>query len=173
MATKWKIDTIHSEIQFKVKHLMISTVTGSFKDFDVEVVTDDDNFNNTASVQFEAAVASIDTNNSQRDEHLKSADFFDAETFPKIRFEGNDFQSNEKLTGTLTIKDVSLPFILDVEYGGNVVDPYGQQKVGFTVSGKISRKDFGLTWNATTEAGTIVVGNDIRIQAEIQLIKQV
>lgn len=172
MATKWKIDTAHSEIQFKVKHLMISTVTGNFKQFDLAVITEEDDFKRASSIRFEADVASLDTHNSQRDAHLKSADFFDAESFPKIRFESNGFQHDDKLDGILTIKDVSLPFTLDVDYGGSVVDPYGQHKAGFTVSGKISRKDFGLTWNATTETGTIVVGNDIRLQAEIQLIKQ-
>lgn len=172
MATKWKIDTAHSEIQFKVKHLMISTVTGSFKSFDLEVLTDGDDFSTISDIKFTADVESIDTNNEQRDGHLKSADFFDAEKFPKITFESTGFVNDNKLNGTLTIKDITKPFVLDVEYGGNVVDPYGQNKVGFTIEGKISRKDFGLTWNAVTEAGAVVVGNDIRINAEIQLIKQ-
>lgn len=172
MATKWKIDTAHSEIQFKVKHLMISTVTGSFKSFDLEVLTNGEDFSDTSGVKFTADVNSIDTNNAQRDAHLKSADFFDAEKFPKITFESEGFVNDGRLNGTLTIKDITKPFILDVEYGGNVVDPYGQDKAGFTIEGKISRKDFGLTWDAVTETGAVVVGNDIRINAEIQLIKQ-
>ena len=172
MATKWKIDPTHSEVQFKVKHLMISTVTGNFKAFDLEALTEGDDFRNTSNIKFTADVNSIDTNNGQRDSHLKSADFFDAEKFPKITYESNGFINDGKLNGTLTIKDITKPFVLNVEYGGNVIDPYGQNKAGFTVEGKIARKEFGLTWDAVTEAGAVVVGNDIRINAEIQLIKQ-
>jgi polyisoprenoid-binding protein YceI len=175
MATKWTIDTTHSEIQFKVKHLMISTVTGSFKNFNLTVETSNEDFNSVKKIEFTADVNSIDTNNTQRDEHLKSADFFDAGNFNQILFVGNKYESNgdeATVSGDLTIKGVTKPVTLNVEFGGIVVDPYGQTKAGFTVSGKISRKEFGLTWSAVTEAGSIVVSDDIKIQAEIQVIEQ-
>jgi polyisoprenoid-binding protein YceI len=175
MAIKWTIDTTHSEIQFKVKHLMISTVTGSFKNFNLTVETSNEDFNSVKMIEFTADVNSIDTNNTQRDEHLKSADFFDAGNFNQILFVGNKYESNgdeATVSGDLTIKGVTKPVTLNVEFGGIVVDPYGQTKAGFTVSGKISRKEFGLTWSAVTEAGSIVVSDDIKIQAEIQVIEQ-
>jgi polyisoprenoid-binding protein YceI len=175
MATKWTIDTTHSEIQFKVKHLMISTVTGSFKNFNLTVETSNEDFNSVKKIEFTADVNTIDTNNTQRDEHLKSADFFDAGNFNQILFVGNKYESNgdeATVSGDLTIKGVTKPVTLNVEFGGIVVDPYGQTKAGFTVSGKISRKEFGLTWSAVTEAGSIVVSDDIKIQAEIQVIEQ-
>jgi polyisoprenoid-binding protein YceI len=175
MATTWKIDPSHSEIQFKVKHLMITTVTGYFKEFDLEVVTDTDDFNTASKIEFTADIDSIDTNNQQRDTHLKSADFFDAETHEQLRFVGNKYEVNGEagqLHGDLTIRGVTKPITVKVEFGGIVVDPYGQTKAGFTVEGKISRKEFGLTWSAVTEAGQVVVSDDIRVHAEIQLVKQ-
>jgi len=175
MAMKWKIDTTHSEIQFKVKHLMITTVTGYFKQFDLNVETSSENFTSAKRIVFTAEVDSIDTNNSQRDAHLKSADFFDAATFSQLQFIGTryDIQDDEgTLQGELTIKGVTKSVTLNVSFGGIVVDPYGQTKAGFTVSGKISRKDFGLTWSAVTEAGSVVVSDEIKIHAEVQLVKQ-
>jgi polyisoprenoid-binding protein YceI len=175
MAIQWKIDTTHSEIQFKVKHLMITTVTGYFKNFDLEVETETDDFHTTKRLVFTADIDSIDTNNAQRDTHLKSEEFFHAEEHPILRFEGKNFDADgdrAKLHGDLTIRGITRPVTVDVEYGGTVVDPYGQTKAGFTVEGKISRKEFNLTWNAVTEAGQIVVSDDIRIHAEIQLVKQ-
>ena len=172
---KWKIDPGHSEIQFKVKHLMITTVTGYFKEFDLEVETENDDFNTASKVVFTANINSIDTNNQQRDTHLKSADFFDAENHGQLQFTGKKYESSgdtAKLHGDLTIRGVTKPLTLQVEFGGIVVDPYGQTKAGFTVSGKVSRKEFGLLWNAVTEAGQVVVSDDIRILCEIQLIKQ-
>jgi polyisoprenoid-binding protein YceI len=173
-TTKWKIDPAHSEIQFKVKHLMITTVTGYFKKFDLEVETEGDDFNTASKIEFTADVQSIDTNNDQRDTHLKSADFFNAAETSQIRFVGKQYdgQGDEaKLKGDLTIRGVTKPITVDVEFGGIVVDPYGQTKAGFTVSGKIKRKDFGLVWDAVTEAGQIVVSDEIKIHGEIQLIK--
>lgn len=175
MATTWKIDTAHSEVQFKVKHLMITTVTGYFKTFDLQVVTESDDFTTASKIEFTADIDSIDTNNQQRDTHLKSADFFDAEKHRQLTFVGKKYEAagdGAKLHGDLTIRDVTKPATVDVEFGGIVVDPYGQTKAGFTVSGKISRKEFGLTWNAVTEAGQIVVSDDIRLNCEIQLVKQ-
>ncbi len=175
MAITWKIDPAHSEIQFKVKHLMITTVTGYFKTFDLVVETETDDFNTAKKIEFTADIDSIDTNNQQRDTHLKSADFFDAETHKQLKFTGRKFESDGDeaiLDGDLTLRGVTKPLTLKVELGGTVVDPYGQHKAGFTVSGKISRKEFGLQWNAMTEAGQVVVGDDIKILAEIQLVKQ-
>jgi polyisoprenoid-binding protein YceI len=171
----WKLDPAHSEIQFKVKHLMITTVTGYFKKFDLEVETASDDFTTASGIEFTADINSIDTNNEQRDTHLKSADFFKAEEFGQLKFTGKKYETdgeNAKLHGDLTIRGVSKPLTVNVEFGGIVVDPYGQTKAGFTVSGKISRKEFGLTWSAVTEAGQVVVGDEIRIHAEIQLVKQ-
>lgn len=175
MAITWKIDPAHSEIQFKVKHLMITTVTGYFKKFDLDVETASEDFNTATGIKFNAAIDSIDTNNAQRDAHLKSADFFDGEQHSQLRFIGTKYESNGeegKLHGELTIRGISKPVTVNVAFGGTVVDPYGQTKAGFTVTGKISRKEFGLTWNAVTEAGSVVVSDEIKINAEVQLIKQ-
>jgi polyisoprenoid-binding protein YceI len=175
MAIKWKIDPAHSEIQFKVKHLMITTVTGYFKQFDLEVETETDDFNTASKIEFTADINSIDTNNLQRDTHLKSADFFDADTHAQLKFEGKKYSANgdeAKLQGDLTIRGTTKPVTVNVEFGGIVVDPYGQTKAGFTISGKISRKEFGLTWSAVTEAGHVVVSDEIKLHAEIQLVKQ-
>ena len=175
MATKWKIDPAHSEIQFKVKHLMITTVSGFFKTFDLEVVTETEDFHTAKRIGFTADIDSITTNNEQRDTHLKSSDFFHAEEHPQLRFDGKKYEAKgdtAKLHGDLTIRGITKPITLNVEYGGTVVDPYGQTKAGFTLDGKVSRKEFGLTWNAVTEAGGVVVGDEIKIHGEVQLIKQ-
>ncbi len=173
--TSWVIDPTHSEIQFKVKHLVISTVTGAFKTFEGTAETDGDDLT-TASINFSADVASIDTNQAQRDEHLRSGDFFDAENYPKLTFVSTGLEKTGedtyKLKGDLTIKGVTNPVVLDAEYGGAMTDFYGQSKAGFEVAGKISRKEFGLTWSATTEAGGVVVGDEIKLVINIQLIKQ-
>ncbi|HEX8377299.1 MAG TPA: YceI family protein [Pedobacter sp.] len=175
MATIWKLDPTHSEVQFKVKHLMITTVTGYFKQFDLEVETEGDDFTKSSRIEFTADINSIDTNNQQRDTHLKSADFFDAENYGQLRFVGTRYETSGeegKLHGDLTIRGITKPVTVNVEFGGIVVDPYGQTKAGFTVGGKISRKEFGLTWSAVTEAGQVVVSDEIRIHSEIQLVKQ-
>lgn len=174
-TTKWTLDPTHSEIQFKIKHLMITNVTGNFNKFDVTAETIDDNFSN-GKVSFSADVDSIDTNNEQRDGHLKSPDFFDAANFPKVSFEASNANNVEKdgfeLVGDLTIRDVTRPVKLQVEFGGVTKDPYGNTKAGFTVQGKINRKDFGLTWNAPLETGGVMVSEDVKILGEIQLVKQ-
>ena len=173
-TTKWVLDPTHSEVQFKVKHLVISTVSGFFKSFEGSLTTDSEDFEN-AQVEFSLDVNSIDTNQEQRDGHLKSAEFFDAEKYPKISFtstsltkDGDDY----KLNGDLTIKDVTKPVSLDVEYGGSAGDFYGNTKAGFEVTGKINRKEFGLTWDGVTEAGSIVVGEDIKLIINVQFAKQ-
>ncbi|MBB5394666.1 YceI family protein [Mucilaginibacter sp. AK015] len=173
-TTKWVLDPTHSEVQFKVKHLVISTVTGSFKTFEGSLETDNEDFTD-AKVEFSLDVDSIDTTQSQRDEHLKSADFFDAATHPKITFKSTSFTKDGddyKLNGLVTIKDVTKPITLNVEHGGIAGDFYGNTKAGFEVSGKINRKEFGLTWDGVTEAGSIVVGEDIKLIANVQFAKQ-
>ncbi len=173
--TKWVLDPMHSEVQFKIKHLVISTVTGSFKSFDASAESNGEDFND-ASIEFSLDVNSIDTNQADRDTHLKSADFFEAEKYPKISFKSTSFKNkggdDYALTGDLTIKDVTKSVTLDVEHGGIATDFYGNVKAGFDVSGKLSRKEFGLQWNAITEAGAIVVGDDVKLFINIQLAKQ-
>jgi polyisoprenoid-binding protein YceI len=174
MAT-YKIDAAHSEITFKVKHLMITNVTGNFTKFDATLESSSDDFSD-AKISFEADVNSISTNNEQRDGHLKSDDFFGAEAFPVLTFTSTSFtkKSNDEysLVGDLTIKGTTKSVVLNVEYGGTVTDPYGQVKAGFEINGKINRKDFGLTWGAVTEAGGIVVSDDVKLNLGIQMIKQ-
>ncbi|MBW4891850.1 YceI family protein [Mucilaginibacter sp. HMF5004] len=169
-TTKWVLDPMHSEVHFKVKHLVISTVTGSFKTFEGTVTTEGDSFEN-AQVEFSLDVDSIDTNQGMRDDHLKGAEFFDAATYPKISFKSTSF-TGEKLTGDLTIKDVTKPITLEAEFGGSATDFYGNLKAGFEVSGKINRKEFGLTWDGVTEAGAIVVGEDVKLIINVQFAKQ-
>lgn len=173
-TTKWVLDPTHSELQFKVKHLMITTVTGSFNDFEAELTTESDDFEN-AAVSFKAGIGSIDTGNGDRDGHLKSGDFFNAEEFPNLSFESTAFKkdgSDYKLEGNLTIKDVTKPVILNVEFGGEVTDLYGNNKAGFSLNGKINRNDFGLTWNAALETGGVVVSEEVKIAGELQFVKQ-
>jgi polyisoprenoid-binding protein YceI len=176
MATKWIVDPAHSEIQFKVKHLMITTVTGYFRKFNIEVETEGEDFTKASLILFTADVDSIDTNNEQRDTHLKSEDFFHAEQHEEIKFVGKDFRQESDdtytLNGDLTIRGTTKPESVKVEFGGLVVDPYGQTKAGFTIEGKINRKDYGLTWSAVTEAGSVVVSDEIKLHAEVQLVKQ-
>lgn len=172
--TKWAVDPLHSEVHFKVKHLVISTVTGSFKSFHGELDTDGDDFNN-GTISFTMDVNSIDTNQPHRDEHLKNGDFFDAPTYPEINFESTSFQKNTdgdyKLEGNLTMKGVTKPVHLNVEYGGSEKDQRGNIKHGFEVTGKINRKEFGLTYNALTETGGLALGEDIKLIANIQIAK--
>lgn len=171
--TKWVIDPTHSEVVFKVKHLMISTVTGNFKVFEGTVETETEEFSKVKNLAFKADVNSVNTNNEDRDTHLKSEDFFVAEKFPEIKFNVESFDVEAgQIEGNLTIKDTTKPVSLEVDFGGVVVDPYGQTKAGLTANGKISRKEFGLVWNAVTEAGSVVVGDQIKLSAEVQFIKQ-
>jgi polyisoprenoid-binding protein YceI len=175
MAITWKIDPAHSEIQFKVKHLMITTVTGYFRKFDCEVISETEDFNSTTSIKFTADIDSIETNNEQRDTHLKSEDFFNAEKYDQVIFVGTRYDAlNDSATlyGNLTIRGITKPVKLDVEFGGTVVDPYGQKKAGFTINGRISRKEFELKWNAVTEAGSVVVSDEVKVHAEVQMVKQ-
>ncbi|MDX2302256.1 MAG: YceI family protein [Microscillaceae bacterium] len=171
---KWVIDPMHSEIQFKVKHLVISTVTGSFQQFDGHIEVSNEDFTDS-KIEFAANIDSISTGNEQRDGHLKSADFFDARNFPKLSFVATSFtkvdDENYKLVGNLTIRDVSKEVELDVEYGGIADDFYGNTKVGFTLEGKINRKEFGLKWDGVTEAGSVVVSEVVKLIANVQFAK--
>lgn len=170
----WKIDKFHSEIMFKVKHLMITNVTGQFESFDAEMKSDLDDFTD-AVISFEADVNSINTKNEQRDGHLKSDDFFNADKFPKIKFQSKKFiklsDNNYKLIGDFTIRDITKEIELDVEFGGIMTDFYGNTKAGFEITGKINRFDYNLSWNAVTEAGGIVVSPEVKLILNIQMQK--
>ena len=174
-TTKWALDPAHSEVLFKVKHLMITNVTGLFKSFGGEVETEDEDFSK-AKISFWADVSSISTGSADRDGHLQSPDFFDAANHPKITFDGTSLAKNADgdytLTGNLNMHGVSKPVQLAVEYSGVAKDPWGNSKAGFTITGKINRKDWGLIWNVATEAGGVLVSEEIRINCEIQLLKQ-
>ncbi len=169
-TTNWLIDSTHSEIAFKVKHMMISTVTGHFEEFSASAKTDGDNFTD-ASIEFTAQSASINTKNADRDTHLKSDDFFNAADYPEVKFVSTSFDG-EQLIGDFTIRDVTKQITLDVEFNGIAVDPYGQTKAGFEIKGEVSRKDFNLTWNAVTEAGSIVVSDKVKLVIDVQFVKQ-
>ncbi len=175
MAT-WIIDPTHSEVHFKVKHLMISTVTGNFGTYEGSVETANDEDFAGAKVNFSADIDSISTGQEQRDGHLKSADFFDAENFPKLTFVSTSMDKvddeNYTLTGDLTIRGTTKQVTLKAEFGGIMGDFYGNTKAGFDISGKINRQDFGLTWGAVTEAGGVVVSDEVRLAFNIQVAKQ-
>lgn len=174
-TTKWALDPTHSEIGFKVKHLMFTNVSGNFKTFTATAETDGDNFEN-AKIEFSADTDSITTHNEQRDQHLKSADFFDVASFPKLSFTSTKLagkgEGEYELTGSLTLHGVTNTVELNVEFGGIVKDPWGNIKAGFSINGKLNRKDFGLNWNAALETGGVMVSEEVRIHAEIQLVKQ-
>jgi polyisoprenoid-binding protein YceI len=172
---QWNLDPAHSEIQFKVKHLMVTNVTGRFNDFTAEIQTQGENFDD-AKITFSAKVQSIDTGNADRDNHLRSADFFDAEHYPELSFVSSRFTkiSDElfSLEGTMRIKGKEAPLTLQAEYGGKMKDPWGNTKAGFTLSGKINRKDWDLNWNAALETGGWLVSEEVRLNMEIQLLLQ-
>ncbi|ULQ50623.1 YceI family protein [Flavihumibacter fluvii] len=171
----WQIDPNHSEVTFKVKHLVISTVSGKFTSFEGTVDAEQADFSD-AKISFSADIDSITTGNEQRDGHLKSADFFDAVGHPKLTFvsnkivckSGNDFA----VTGDLTIRGITKPVNLDVEFGGTQGDFYGNTVAGFELNGKINRQEFGLTWSAVTEAGGIVVSDDVKLHMNVELHKK-
>ncbi len=173
--TKWTIDPAHSEIGFKVKHLVISTVTGQFGEFSGSLEQTSDDFEG-ADVEFEADVNSIQTGNEDRDGHLKSEDFFKADEYPKLTFQSTSMEktgeNSYNLNGDLTIRGTTKPVSLDVTHGGTVQDPYGNTKAGFEISGTINRKEFGLEWDAVTEAGSVVVGDKVTLQLDVQLTRE-
>ena len=174
-TTKWNLDPTHSEIGFKVKHMMITNVSGSFGKFDARVETVDDDFS-TATIDFTADLDTISTGNTDRDNHLKSADFFDAAQFPVLKFVSTKLEKKDEanfvLVGDLSIRGVTRPVKLDVEFGGIGKDPWGNEKAGFTVTGKINRTDFNLNWNAALETGGVLVSEEVKLLAEIEMVKQ-
>jgi polyisoprenoid-binding protein YceI len=175
-ATKWIIDPAHSEVRFKIRHLMITNVTGSFGKFNAEIEGEDKDFT-SSKINFTADVDSISTNNEQRDGHLKSVDFFDTAKNPTLTFVSTklDKVSDEEYTlyGNLTMHGVTKPVKLDVEHGGVITDPWGKTRTGFTIEGKINRKEFGLEWNSPTETGGFVLGDEVKLHANVQFVKQV
>jgi polyisoprenoid-binding protein YceI len=175
MKTTWKIDELHSDVQFKIKHLVISTVTGSFSKFTAEAETNGDEFEG-GKISFSADVNSISTGNEQRDGHLKSPDFFDTANHPTLDFISTKVEkagTGYKVHGNLSLRGVTKPVSFDVDFGGTAKDPYGNFKAGFEVTGKINRSEFGLTWGAVTEAGGMVVSDEVKLAANVQMVKVV
>jgi polyisoprenoid-binding protein YceI len=174
-TTKWVIDPTHSEIGFKIKHLMITNVSGKFETFEAEVQTEGDDFT-TAQIEAKISTASINTNNLQRDEHLRNSDFFEVDKHPEILFSSTKVEKvdeeNFVVYGNLSLKGTVKPVKLNVEYSGATKDPWGNQKAGFVISGKINRSDFGLNFNAALETGGLVLGEEVKINSEVQLVKQ-
>ncbi len=173
--TKWVIDPAHSEVGFKVKHLMITNIKGSFSEYDASIYTTGNDFL-SAEVDFWINTGTITTGSADRDVHLRSADFLDADQFPQIQFSGNTYEAVDhdgsyNLHGDLTIKGITKRIKLGIEFGGVMKDPWGNEKAGVTVNGKVNRKDWGLNWNAALEAGGVLVGDEVRIECDLQLKK--
>src|SRR5579862_554730 len=173
---KWTLDPAHSEVTFKIRHMVIANVSGDFSKFTVDAETEDEDFS-TAKVKFTADVDSVSTGNAQRDGHLKTDDFFNTAQYPQIKFtekraESVDNDGSYELYGDLTIRDVTREVKFDVEFGGVIKDRWGNTRAGFSVNGKINRKDFGLKWHAVTEAGGLVAGDDVDIHCNFELIRQ-
>ena len=173
-TTKWSIDPTHSEVGFKVKHMMFTNVSGKFKTYDAEITTEDDDFTKS-EISFSADINSIDTNNTDRDNHLKSADFFDAENHPKLTFKSSSLTKSGdeyQLTGELSLHGITKTVKLDAEVSGLLKDPWGNTKVGLNIEGKINRKDWGLNWNSALETGGVLVGEEVKLSIELQFAKQ-
>lgn len=173
-TVKWTLDAAHSQLQFKVRHMMLTSVTGEFKKFDIQVETEGDDFG-SAKINVTADIDSISSGSEQRDVHLKSDDFFNAEKFPQMTFKGQSLMhvgdDHWILHGDLTIRDITKQVSFDVLYMGMIDDPWGNKKAGFEVNGKVQRKEFGLLWNVVTEAGGVVASDDVRIHGNVQFIK--
>jgi polyisoprenoid-binding protein YceI len=173
-TTKWTIDPTHSEIGFKVKHMMFTNVSGLFETYEATITTEDDDFTKS-SIAFTADVASINTNNVDRDNHLKSADFFDADNNPKLTFTSTSLTntgSGFELTGELALNGVSKTVKLETEISDLMKDPWGNTKIGLNISGEINRKDWGLTWNSALETGGVLVSETVKLNIQLQLLKQ-
>lgn len=173
--TKWVIDHAHSEIGFSVRHMMISNVKGTFQEYDASIYTVGDDFS-TAEFDFWMNPASLETNNEQRNTHLRSADFFDVEHHKEITFRSNTIEKTGdetyELWGNLTIRGITKKIKLEVEYGGMHKDPGGNTKAGFSITGKVNRKDWNLNWNTSLEAGGVLVGETVNIRCEVQLLQE-
>ena len=170
-TTTWTIDASHTAVEFAVKHMMFATARGRFSDVSGQITVDTESIGNSA-VNVEIATASVDTRDAKRDEHLRSADFFDVETFPAITFASTQVKAagskDLTVTGDLTIRDVTKPVVLAVEHNGTGTNPWGQQVTSYTASTTISRKDYGLTWNSTLESGGVLVGDDVKITIDLE-----
>lgn len=166
--TTWNLDKAHSEVSFKVRHMMISNVKGEFKDFDATLQAEDDSFKN-ATVDATIKADSIDTNNADRDAHLKNEDFFNVANNPTITFKSNSL--NGDVTGELTMNGVTKPVDLDVDFGGISKDPWGNTKAGFSFEGKVKRSDFGINFNAALETGGVMLSDEVKIAGELQFVK--
>lgn len=173
--TKWLIDATHSEIGFRVKHLMITNVYGSFSEYEVEVLTEKEDFN-MAQIHATIKAGSVSTNNTQRDQHLRNSDFFDIQQYPEINFASERFEQIDDdqfiLRGDLTIKGVTNSVSLNVEYSGTTIDPWGGRRAGFVITGKVNRNEFGLSFNTVLDSGGLALGEDVRVHCEIQVVKQ-
>jgi polyisoprenoid-binding protein YceI len=175
-GTKWSIDQAHSEVAFKVKHLMISNVKGVFREFDASINTPGNDFS-SGKIDFWMNPSSIDTGEKKRDEHLKSADFFDVEKYVKITFVSDSTEKSGDNNGfirwgNLTIKGITNRIKLDVEFGGIIKDPWGNERVGLSLSGKINRKDWGLNWNTALDEGGLMLSDEVIINCDVELLKQ-
>ena len=173
MATTWQLDPTHSELGFKVKHLMITNIKGEFRNFSTEI--DGEDFSK-AAISAMIDTSSIFTNEDNRDAHLKNADFFDIDNHKEMTFKGNSLNKiddeNFELTGMLSIKGISKEIKLGVEYGGTSTDPWGNEKMGFSINGKINRSDYGLNFNAPLETGGFLLGEEVKISADLQFVKK-
>jgi len=174
-TTKWTLDSTHSELGFKIRHLMISNVSGYFKDFQVEAVTEGDDFT-TVRVRLKADMNSISTNNEQRDAHLRNADFFETDKYPDLEFVSTSIEKKDAshfvLHGNLTMKGVTKPVALQVEHSGVTKDPWGNYRAGFSVTGKINRSEWGISMNTLLETGNLALGEEVKISSEIELVKE-
>ncbi|MEO8413278.1 MAG: YceI family protein [Ginsengibacter sp.] len=174
-TTKWVLDPTHSELGFKIKHLMITNVSGTFKNFQAEVAINGTDFS-AAQINLEAEMNSITTNNEQRDAHLRAADFFEVDKYPKLTFMSTKFEKIDDdtftLYGELTLKGVTKPVKLQAEYNGVAKDPWGGERAGFVITGKINRSDWGVSFNGVLETGGVMLSEEVRIHSEIQLVKQ-
>ena len=174
-TTKWVLDPTHSELGFKIKHLMISSVSGSLKSFQAEVETNGEDFS-TAQISLSADMASISTNNDLRDAHLRNSDFFEVEKYPELKFTSTRLEKTDSdtftLFGNLTIKAVTRPVKLNVEFNGVTKDPWGGERAGFVVTGKINRSEWGVNFNSVLESGGVALSEEVRIFSELQMVKQ-
>lgn len=174
-TTKWVLDPTHSELGFKIKHLMITNVSGSFKNFQAEVETNDTDFGG-AQINLTAETGSITTNNEQRDTHLRASDFFEVDKYPELKFRSTKVEKTGDdtfaLYGELTLKGVTKPVKLNAEFNGVAKDPWGGERAGFVITGKINRSDWGVNFNGVLETGGVMLSEEVRINSEIQLVKQ-
>jgi polyisoprenoid-binding protein YceI len=173
-TTTWQLDSAHSDVAFRVRHLLVSTATGKFKTAASTVTTEGDDFS-TAKIEFTVETGSIDTGMADRDNHLRGDDFFNSEKYPTMRFVSTGLKhvdgDNYEIHGDLTIRDVTKSVVLEAEFGGIAKDPWGNTKAGFEINGKIKRKEFGLHWDVLTEAGGAVVGDEVKIHANLEYAK--